>query len=98
LISVPAYYAFLIYLNTIFAKAAESWIPWVTVSIHGLGAILGLLILPASAYRGNGRAWDFAGIIVSAILVLAYLETDWLLAGGGEQSAPKGSYWDLGSS
>jgi hypothetical protein len=96
LISLLAYLAFLIYLNTIFAKVAVSRVPWVTLSIHGLGAILGLIIIPATEYRRSDSAWDIAGIVVSAVLVLAYLESDWLLAGGRIQPAPKGPYWDLG--
>jgi hypothetical protein len=98
LVSVPAYFAFLVYLNTIFAKVAVGRIPWVTVSIHGLGAILGLIIVAASGDRRNDSTWDVAGIAVSAVLVLAYLESDWLLAGGRIQPLPKGPYWDLGSS
>jgi hypothetical protein len=98
LVSVPAYFAFLVYLNTIFAKVAVSRIPLVTLSIHGLGAILGLIVMPATEYRGSDSGWDIAGIVVSAVLVLAYLESDWLLAGGRVQPLPKGPYWDLGPS
>jgi hypothetical protein len=92
---IPVYLLLVVYLNSVFAKFAQDRVPWVTATIHGLGIIV-CMIIRSFSNDDIGAATEFSAIIISAVLVMAYLQLDWILAGGRTQPLPKGPYWDLG--
>lgn len=95
IICLPAYLAALIWLNSKLSKITNGAIPWASGSIHALGCLIGALMMEPQPYSEASAEWKIVSAIVSAIVVMVYLELDWILARGGTHRAPKGPYWDL---